>query len=189
VGTLAHPLNRPRFDASQGRVVEGYGVLQPRVGLSLIAATRSRFSRILAASAGIDPYTTAVSDVYQDLFGSGSFTGKGIYDVDAFESAVGNTFPDNHILSHDLIEGNYARCGLVTDIELLDDFPARYDAYARREHRWVRGDWQILPWMLSRVPCPNAECGVRDAEWEGHDHGQGTGRRPGEGVGDEPSSF
>ena len=154
VGTLAHPLNRPRFDASQGRVVEGYGVLQPRVGLSLIAATRSRFSRILAASAGIDPYTTAVSDVYQDLFGSGSFTGKGIYDVDAFESAVGNTFPDNHILSHDLIEGNYARCGLVTDIELLDDFPSRYNAYARREHRWIRGDWQLLPWLFRTVPAP-----------------------------------
>src|SRR5207253_2895544 len=152
VGTLAHPLNRPRFDASQGRVVEGYGVLQPRVGLSLIAATRSRFSRILAASAGIDPYTTAVSDVYQDLFGSGSFTGKGIYDVDAFESAVGNTFPDNHILSHDLIEGNYARCGLVTDIELLDDFPARYHAYARRAHRWARGDWQLVPWLFRSVP-------------------------------------
>ena len=99
---------------------------------------------------GIDPYTTAVSDVYQDLFGAGSFTGKGIYDVDAFEAAAGRTFPDNHILSHDLIEGNYARCGLVTDIELLDDFPASYHAYARREHRWVRGDWQLLPWLFAR---------------------------------------
>src|SRR5205807_6552291 len=117
-------------------------------------AARSLFTRIFAGSAGIDPYTTAVSDVYQDLFGSGSFTGKGIYEVDAFEAAVGHTFPDNRILSHDLIEGNYARCGLVTDIELLDDFPARYHAYARREHRWVRGDWQILPWILPRVPAP-----------------------------------
>src|SRR5205085_12412856 len=99
--------------------------------------------------------TTAVSDVYQDLFGPGSFTGKGIYDVDAFEAAAGHTFPDNHILSHDLIEGNYARCGLVTDIELLDDFHARYHAYARREHRWARGDWQILPWAFSRVPPPS----------------------------------
>ncbi|HXG11673.1 MAG TPA: glycosyl transferase family 36, partial [Gemmataceae bacterium] len=152
IATLAHPLNRPRFDPIQGRVVEGHGVLQPRVSLSLVAGTRSLFSRILASSAGIDPYTTAVSDVYQDLFGRGSYTGKGIYDVDAFEAAVGHTFPDNHILSHDLIEGNYARCGLVTDIELLDDFPARYHAYARREHRWIRGDWQLLPWLFNRVP-------------------------------------
>jgi cyclic beta-1,2-glucan synthetase len=155
VATLAHPLNQPHFDAAQGRVVEGYGILQPRVSLNLVAATRSLFSRLLASSAGIDPYTTAVSDVYQDLFGRGTFTGKGIYDVDAFESAVGHTFPENHILSHDLIEGNYARCGLVTDIELLDDFPSRYHAYARREHRWVRGDWQILPWLFSHVPGPD----------------------------------
>jgi cyclic beta-1,2-glucan synthetase len=154
IGALAHPLNQPRFDAAQGRVVHGYGLLQPRVSLSMVAATRSLFARILASSAGIDPYTTAVSDVYQDLFGLGSFTGKGVYDVDAFEAATGHTFPDNHILSHDLIEGNYARCGLVTDIELLDDFPARYHAYARREHRWIRGDWQLLPWLLPTVPIP-----------------------------------
>ena len=124
VGTLAHPLNRPRFDPEQGRVVEGYGVLQPRVSFHLTAATQSRFAGLLAASAGIDPYSTAVSDIYMDLFGVGSFTGKGIYDVDAFEAATGRAFPENHILSHDLIEGNYARCGLVTDIELFDDFPA-----------------------------------------------------------------
>ena len=128
-------------------MVEGYGVLQPRVSFHLTAATHSRFAALLAASAGIDPYSTAVSDVYMDLFGLGSFTGKGIYDVDAFEAATGDTFPENHILSHDLIEGNYARCGLVSDIELFDDFPARYHAYARREHRWVRGDWQLLPWL------------------------------------------
>jgi cyclic beta-1,2-glucan synthetase len=154
IGTLDHVLNRPRFDAERGLVVEGYGVLQPRVSLSLLATVRSLFSRIFAASAGIDPYTTAVSDVYQDLFGRGSFTGKGIYDVDAFAAATGQTFPQNTILSHDLIEGNYARCGLVTDIELLDDFPARYHAYARREHRWVRGDWQLLPWLFPMVPAP-----------------------------------
>ncbi len=156
VATLAHPLNRPRFDRRAARVVEGYGVLQPRVSLSLVAATRSLFARVLASSAGIDPYTTAVSDVYQDLFGRGTYTGKGIYEVDAFEAAVGHTFPDNRILSHDLIEGNFARCGLVTDIELLDDFPARYNAYARREHRWVRGDWQIARWVLPRAPVPEA---------------------------------
>ena len=152
VGTLAHPLNRPHFDPARGRVVAGYGVLQPRVSLSLVAGTRSLFARVLASSAGLDPYTTAVSDVYQDLFGRGTFTGKGIYDLDAFEASTGQAFPDNHILSHDLIEGNFARCGLVTDVELLDDFPAGYNAYARREHRWVRGDWQILPWLFRRVP-------------------------------------
>ena len=152
VGTLAHPLNQPRFDPKQGRVIEGYGVLQPRVSYHLTAATRSRFAGLLAYSAGIDPYATAISDVYMDLFQAGSFTGKGIYDLDAFEAATGRTFPENQILSHDLIEGNYARCGLVTDIELFDDFPARYHAYARREHRWVRGDWQLLPWLGRTVP-------------------------------------
>jgi cyclic beta-1,2-glucan synthetase len=157
VATLAHPLNRPRFDPEQGRVVEGYGVLQPRVSMGIVGATRSLFARLFTGSAGIDPYTTAVSDVYQDLFGVGTFTGKGIYDVDAFEAAAGHTFPDNHILSHDLIEGNYAHCGLVTDIEFLDDFPARYNVYARREHRWVRGDWQILPWLFRRVPVPEGD--------------------------------
>jgi cyclic beta-1,2-glucan synthetase len=152
VGTLAHPLNQPRFDPQSGLVVEGYGVLQPRVSFHLTATTRSRFSRLLAASAGIDPYATAVSDHYMDLFGSGSFTGKGIYDLRAFEAATGRTFPENHVLSHDLIEGNFARCGLVSDIELFDDFPPRYHAYARREHRWVRGDWQLLPWLGRTVP-------------------------------------
>jgi cyclic beta-1,2-glucan synthetase len=172
IGTLAHPLNRAHFDPAQGRVVEGYGVLQPRVSLRLTAATRSLFARIFAGSAGIDPYTVAVSDVYQDLFGVGSFTGKGVYDVDAFEASAGHAFPENHILSHDLIEGNYARCGLVTDIELLDDFPTRYHAFAQRIHRWVRGDWQILPWLLRRVPCAPANqkqgSGVR---------GRGSGTR------------
>ncbi|WP_435019716.1 GH36-type glycosyl hydrolase domain-containing protein [Tundrisphaera sp. TA3] len=152
IGTLAHPLNRPRFDPEQGRVVEGHGVLQPRVSYHLFAATRSRFAGLLAASAGIDPYANAVSDIYMDLFDLGTFTGKGIYDVDAFESAVGRAFPDNRILSHDLIEGNYARCGLVTDVELFDDFPPRYHAYALREHRWARGDWQLLPWLGRTVP-------------------------------------
>ncbi len=154
VGTIAHPLNAPVFDAAKGRVVEGYGVLQPRVSYHLYAATRSRFAALLAASGGIDPYSNAVSDTYMDLFGLGTFTGKGIYEVDAFEAAVGHTFPDNAILSHDLIEGNYARCGLVTDVELFDDFPPRYHAYAMREHRWARGDWQLLPWLGGNVPTP-----------------------------------
>ena len=155
VGTIAHPLNMPIYDAAKQRVVEGYGVLQPRVSYHLHAATRSRFAGLLAASAGIDPYSNAVSDTYMDLFGLGTFTGKGVYDVDAFEAAVGHTFPDNAILSHDLIEGNYSRCGLVTDVELFDDFPPRYHAYAMREHRWARGDWQLLPWLGLKVPTPN----------------------------------
>ena len=154
VGSLAHPLNRPRFDSTRERVVEGFGVLQPRVSFHLTAATHSRFAALLAISGGIDPYSAAASDAYMDLFGLGSFTGKGIYDVDAFEAATGKTFPENQILSHDLIEGNYARCGLLSDTELFDDFPARYHAYACREHRWVRGDWQLLPWLLRRVPTP-----------------------------------
>ena len=155
VGSLAHPLNRPRFDTNQQRVVEGFGVLQPRVSFHLTAATHSRFAAILAVSGGIDPYSAAASNTYMDLFGVGSFTGKGIYDVDAFEAATGTTFPENQILSHDLIEGNYARCGLLSDTELFDDFPARYHAYARREHRWVRGDWQLLPWLGRHVPAAN----------------------------------
>ena len=154
IGTMAHPLNQPRFDAGSGRVVEGYGVLQPRVSFHLTAATHSHFAALLAASGGIDPYSSAASDSYMDLFGLGSFIGKGIYDVDAFEAATGETFPENHILSHDLIEGNYARCGLLSDTELFDDFPARYHAYAPREHRWVRGDWQLIPWLGRRVPAP-----------------------------------
>lgn len=152
IGTLAHPLNRPQFDPAQRRVVAGYGVLQPRVSVSMPAARRSRFSRMLAGSAGIDPYTTATSDVYQDLFASGTFTGKGIYDVQAFEAATGPAFPENHILSHDLIEGNFARCALVGDIEVIDDLPPRYNAFAKREHRWVRGDWQLLPWLGRSIP-------------------------------------
>ena len=135
--------------------------LQPRVSVSLTAARRSRFTRLLAGSAGIDPYTTATSDVYQDLFGLGTFTGKGIYDVRAFEAATGPAFPENHILSHDLIEGNFARCGLVSDIELIDELPARYNAYSKREHRWVRGDWQLLPWLGRRIPVAGGQAGRR----------------------------
>jgi cyclic beta-1,2-glucan synthetase len=157
IGALAHPLNQPRFDPAAGRVVEGYGVLQPRVSFHLNAATHSHFAALLAASGGIDPYSTAASDSYMDLFGLGSFTGKAIYDVAAFEAATGETFPENHILSHDLIEGNYARCGLLSDTELFDDFPARYLAYARREHRWVRGDWQLIPWLGPTVPVPGGQ--------------------------------
>ena len=130
----------------------GYGLLQPRVSVSLASANRSIFSRIYASNAGLDPYCTAVSDVYQDLFGEGSFTGKGIYEIDAFEAATAGAFPENHILSHDLIEGCYARVGLVTDIEVFDEYPERLDVEVGRQHRWIRGDWQLLPWLGRRVP-------------------------------------
>ena len=152
VGVALHPLNRPRHDRATGRVTRGYGILQPRVSISLEGASRSRFARVFAGSAGLDPYTTAASDVYQDLFGEGSFTGKGLYDVDAFETALEGRIPDNSILSHDLFEGLHARCALVTDVELFDDSPAQYDSYARRGYRWVRGDWQIARWLFARVP-------------------------------------
>ncbi len=155
VGALAHPLNLPCYDPARGRVVRGYGILQPRVGVSLPSAHRSHFAAIYSGHPGVDPYTTAVSDLYQDLYGEGSFTGKGIYDVDAFEQATLGRFPENSLLSHDLIEGSYARAGLATDITLYDDYPTRYFTYTRRKHRWIRGDWQLLPWLAGRVPGPD----------------------------------
>ncbi len=152
IGTLIHPLNRPVLDEAQRQVVRGYGLLQPRINIVVTAATRSLFTRVYAGDGGVDPYTTAVSDVYQDLFGEGIYTGKGIYDVDVFNSVLGQRFPDDAVLSHDLLEGSYVRAGLTTDIELIDGYPARYDAYALRLHRWVRGDWQLLPWLFRSVP-------------------------------------
>ncbi len=152
VGTAIHPLNLPRIDPATNRVTSGYGILQPRVSISLESASRSRFARIFSGNTGIDPYTTAVSDVYQDLFGEGSYTGKGLYEVDAFESVLDERVPENSLLSHDLFESLYARAALVTDIELLDDYPAHYDSYANRQHRWTRGDWQIIRWLFPFVP-------------------------------------
>ncbi len=143
VGAMAHPLNRARYDEELQRVVAGYGILQPRVAVSLSGANRSRYARMCASELGIDPYTRAVSDVYQDLFGEGSFIGKGIYEVDAFERALGGRFPDNRILSHDLLEGCYARSGLLSDVQLYEEYPSRYSADVSRRHRWIRGDWQI----------------------------------------------
>jgi cyclic beta-1,2-glucan synthetase len=152
IGAIAHPLNSAVYDDDARQVVAGYGILQPRVGVSLASAHRSRFAAVQSGHPGVDPYTTAVSDVYQDLYGEGSFTGKGIYEVDAFEKATRGRFPENRLLSHDLIEGNYARAGLVTDITVFDDYPSRYVAHARRKHRWIRGDWQLLQWLTPRVP-------------------------------------
>jgi cellobiose phosphorylase len=152
IGIIEHPLNRPRFDPRLRRVVEGYGILQPRVSVTLTSAAGSAFARAYAGHTGVDPYTTAVSDTYQDLFGEGSFTGKGLYDVDAFSAALEGRVPENALLSHDLFEGLHARCALVADVEVVDDFPSSVLAHARRQHRWVRGDWQILFWLLPFVP-------------------------------------
>lgn len=152
IGTMAHPLHSPHFSKDGKRVVEGYGILQPRISVSVLNAGASYFSRIFSGKTGVDPYTSAVSDVYQDFFGEGIFTGKGIYDIKVFHQVTVNTFPENTILSHDLIEGLYARTGLVTDIELVDGYPAKYHAFMRRLHRWVRGDWQIFPWLLRPLP-------------------------------------
>ncbi len=154
VGAIAHPLNRPEYDSQLGRIVRGYGIFQPRVGVSLTSAHASHFAAIHSGHPGVDPYTTAVSDVYQDLFSEGSFTGKGIYDVDAFEKSTHGRFPENTLLSHDLIEGAYSRAALATDIEVYDDYPARYLTYTRRKHRWIRGDWQLLGWLTGTVPGP-----------------------------------
>jgi cyclic beta-1,2-glucan synthetase len=153
IGKMAHPLNRPRFDTAAGRVVEGYAVLQPRVTPSLpVGDEGSLFQRVFSSMGGIDPYAGAVSDVYQDLFGEGSYTGKGIYDIDAFEAALADRVPDSTLLSHDLFEGIFARAGLASDVEVVEEFPARYDVAAMRNHRWARGDWQLLPWIVGRGP-------------------------------------
>jgi cyclic beta-1,2-glucan synthetase len=152
VAVALHPLNHPQYDAQAGRVVRGYGILQPRVSVSLESAGRSRFARIFSGNTGVDPYTTAASDVYQDLFGEGIFTGKGLYEVDTFARALAGRAPENSLLSHDLFESLYARAALTSDIELLDDYPARYDTFAQRQHRWTRGDWQIARWLFPRVP-------------------------------------
>jgi len=152
VGSMAHPLNRAVIDRRTNTVVEGYGILQPRVGASIESARKSRLASIYSGETGFDIYTCAVSDVYQDLFGEGSFTGKGIYEVDSFQRVLGNRFPSNALLSHDLIEGIYGRAGLVSDVEVIDDYPSHFSAYCRRMHRWVRGDWQILRWLFPTVP-------------------------------------
>ena len=152
VGTMAHPLNRPGYDPSRQRVCKGYGILQPRVSPSLPGASRSVYARLYSGDSGIDPYTRTVSDVYQDWVGEGSFIGKGIYDVDAFEQSLNGRFPENRILSHDLLEGCYARSGLISDVEVFEDHPASYLTDLSRRHRWIRGDWQIASWLLPWVP-------------------------------------
>lgn len=161
IGNIAHPLNRPVYDAEKGRIVEGYAILQPRASISLTSAGQSRFAKLFAGESGIDPYTREVSDVYQDIFGEGSFIGKGIYDVDAFRQAVDGRFPENLILSHDLLESGYARSALVTDVDLIEDHPGSYTIEASRRHRWIRGDWQLAGWLLPRVPGPPGSNGSK----------------------------
>ncbi len=153
VATMAHPMNRPRFGTGRQHdlVVEGYGILQPRIAASLPSTNRSLYARLHGGEPGIDPYTRAVSDVYQDLFGEGSFIGKGIYEVDAFERALADRLPENRILSHDLLEGCYARSGLLSDVQLIEGAPATYAADVARRYRWIRGDWQLMGWLRRRV--------------------------------------
>src|SRR5947208_700249 len=152
IGALAHPLNQAVIDPEKNIVVSGYGILQPRVGVSVQSTALSRLAAIYAGETGLDIYTRAVSDAYQDLFGEGIFTGKGIYEVDTVHRVLDRRFPRNALLSHDLIEGAYARAGLASDIEIIEDYPSHYSAYNRRKHRWLRGDWQITSWLASRVP-------------------------------------
>jgi len=152
IGIITHPLNRPVFDPAVGRVTKGYGILQPRVSVTFTSAAGSLFARLYAGHTGVDPYTTAVSDTYQDVFAEGIFTGKGLYDVDAFTAALEDSVPENALLSHDLFEGLHARVALVSDVELVDEYPSSVLAHARRQNRWIRGDWQILLWLFPFVP-------------------------------------
>ncbi len=165
IETLAHPLNRPRFDAEGGILAGSYTIIQPRVSPSLPSTSASVFSRLFAYAVGFDPYTRAVSDVNQDLAGEGSYHGKGIYDVRAFSRVLSERFPEERLLSHDLIEGAHVRVGLASDIELIDEFPRDYLSYADRQHRWIRGDWQIADWILPCVPQPGGRRGPNRLSW------------------------
>jgi cyclic beta-1,2-glucan synthetase len=156
IATMAHPLNVPKVDAAGRRVVEGYGILQPRVAAALPSENASRYEQLCGGEPGIDPYTRTVSDVYQDVFFEGSFIGKGIYDVDTFEHVLGQRLPDNQILSHDLLEGCYLRAGLLSDAQLYEAYPARYSDDVSRRQRWIRGDWQLAGWLLPSVPAAGA---------------------------------
>jgi len=154
ISTIAHPLNRAQLDPVTRTVRRGYGLVQPRVSMSLEGAEGSLFAWLYSGITGVDPYAGAISDTYQDVFGEGSFTGKGIFEVDIFHAALGDRFRDNMLLSHDLLEGSYLRTALASDVEVLDEQPASYISHCARLHRWVRGDWQTIPWLLPRVPVP-----------------------------------
>ena len=152
IGAMSHPLNKPKYDIVKSRVTDGYTILQPRVAVSLPGTNRSKYAMLFGSDAGIDPYTRAISDVYQDLFGEGSFIGKGIYDVDVFTLTLKDRFPENRILSHDLLEGCYTRSGLLSDVLLFEEYPASYKTDVNRRSRWIRGDWQLIPWLLPILP-------------------------------------
>lgn len=152
ISAMAHPLNKPYFDENGKKIIRGYGLMQPRISVSVLSANKTYFSKIFSGETGLDIYTTAVSDIYQDLFGEGIFTGKGIYDIDIFNTMLSNNIPDNTVLSHDLLEGSYVRTALLTDVELIDGYPAYYMSSFKRLHRWVRGDWQLLPWLYRKIP-------------------------------------
>lgn len=151
VGAMEHPLNRPEIDDRTNTVKYGYGVMQPRIGIDVVCAAKSRFSLVFSGKGGLDTYACAASDVYQDGFGAGIYTGKGIFEVDVYMRVLSNAFPDNAILSHDLLEGSYLRCALLSDVVLMDGCPAKYFSWAKRQHRWIRGDWQLMPWIKKRV--------------------------------------
>ncbi|CCJ33635.1 GH36-type glycosyl hydrolase domain-containing protein [Caloramator australicus] len=150
IGTIAHPLNKAEYNPQKGVVTKGYGLIQPRIGINIESANKTMFSRIFAGNGGIDPYSKAISDIYQDIFKEAIFTGKGIFDIDIFKESLKN-IPENTLLSHDLIEGSYLRVGLATDIELIDNYPEKYSSYILRQHRWTRGDWQTIPWLKSQI--------------------------------------
>ncbi len=152
IGTITHPLNKAILSKTRDRVIEGYGIIQPRIGLDIDSTGKSMFTKIFAGQGGIDSYTTAISDVYQDLFFEGIFTGKGIYNLDVFDEVLKRAIPENCVLSHDLLEGCYIRTGLATDIELIDSYPSNYSSFCMRLHRWIRGDWQLLRWLFSKNP-------------------------------------
>ena len=147
-GTLAHPLNQAKFDINTGKIVSGYTILQPRMEIHPRSSNHSWFTRLFSGDTGLDLYTLAVSDAYQDLFREGSYVGKGIYEIDAFERCVNKQIPENTVLSHDLLEGVMSRAGLVTDITMIEDYPQNYFTQVLRQRRWIRGDWQLLPWIL-----------------------------------------
>jgi cyclic beta-1,2-glucan synthetase len=148
IGAMAHPLNKPEIDQHTNSVIRGYGIIQPRVGIHAPSAAKSFFTRVFSSEGGLDPYHSVVSNVYQDLFGSSVYLGKGIYDITVFHTCLHNRFPENTLLSHDLLEGSYLRVGLASDIEIMEDFPGSYSSFSSRQHRWIRGDWQILKWLL-----------------------------------------
>ena len=151
IGAISHPLNRAIVDEEKGIVVEGYGIIQPRILVDIESSNKSLFTRIFAGHGGMDIYGNAISDIYQDLFGEGIFNGKGIYDLEVFQKCLKDTIPENMVLSHDLLEGSYIRVGLTTDIKLVDGYPEKYISFLKRQHRWVRGDWQLIRWIIGNL--------------------------------------